>query len=259
MEFRFCCYLVKNSIETISLQFSKKTLLVRLLAYYLPHQPRPIGVTVLTILQIISGMINILIATLILAVYFLALAIFGLFFSAAFGFFLIPLALLLFVFGIFSFILAYGLWTGRGWAWTASIILAVIGLAVGLLGLVFGGLANIATVILYALILVYLNTNGVRWWFGRPLRFPAPGPFRAPQSGVWYPPPVTPSSQIQFPNPAYQQGPIQQQPFPQPYYPRSPSSMVQPTLLWSPRGCPRCGDRVGSGAGFCIRCGSRLM
>src|SRR5208282_2844683 len=96
------------------------------------QQRRPTGVAVLTILQIIIGVVDILTGILLL-VAGATLAIVGFGISAAFAFMLIPLSIVLFAFGAISFILAYGLWKGRPWGWISSIILATIGLALAVL------------------------------------------------------------------------------------------------------------------------------
>lgn len=218
--------------------------------------PRPTGVAILTILQIIVGVVDILTGALLLAVYALAATVFGVELSGAFGVFMLPLALLSFVFGVFSFILAYGLWTGRGWAWISSIIIAVIGLAVGIMGLAFGSFANLIPIVFYALILVYLSTNPVRAFFGRGLRLPSPrvAP-TAPTTPVYqtYPP----YAQPQVPQMGYQQAPIPQTQVQAPYYPQP----YQPAFQqpgWRPSNCPSCGTPVTPEANYCDRCGARL-
>lgn len=200
--------------------------------------PRPIGIAILTALQIISGIMDIIIGILLILGY----AVFSLFVGGGFiatG--LLLLGMVAFILGIFSFVLAYGLWTGRSWAWELSIIGAVIGLVLGILGLVFTGLtllslAYIAPIVLYAIILVYLNTRNVKAFFGR-------------MGGIVFPPPLIPRP-VPAPYP-----PMAQQPYPQaaqqPYYPQPPP--------WTPTtACPNCGAPLHMGVNFCDRCGTRL-
>jgi len=207
--------------------------------------PRPIGVTVLTILQIIVGIIDIMIGILLLAVYAFALAFIGMGFSTAFAFFLIPLAIVFFAFGFISFVLAYGLWMGRPWAWVATIIFSIIGLIVGVVGLIFGNLANVVPIILYGLILVYLGTASVRAFFGRPV-----GPPLLGHPGVPMYPPAGPSPYQQAAYPPV--GFPQQVPQSYPQAPQPPFS--QPSAF----ACPRCGSPVAYNALFCDRCGTRF-
>jgi lysylphosphatidylglycerol synthetase-like protein (DUF2156 family) len=207
-----------------------------------------LGVTILVFLEILVGIIDIVLGLLLVALYAVAASIFGMGLASAFGFFLVPLIVLFFFFGFLSFVLAYGLWTGQRWAWVIAIILAIIGLATSLIGLVFGSYLNIIPIIFYALILVYLGTYNVRAFFGRAGAFYAPPPFMPP-------PP--------YPAPAYMP-PVQSQyaPPPQetavPYYPQPPPN-VYPRQPWRRTTvCPRCLSSVALGAPQCYRCGARL-
>jgi len=184
-------------------------------------QPRrPTGVAVLAILQIIIGVVDILTGVLLL-VAGATLAIIGFGMSAAFAFMLIPLSIVLFAFGAISFILAYGLWMGRQWGWISSTILAAIGLALGVLSLLGGELASVATIVIEAIILIYLSTYNVRAFFGR----------------VKY--------QAQYP------------PAGQPY--SQPTAVQGMRNTFSPLNtCIACGNTISYGGNFCDRCGTRL-
>jgi len=208
--------------------------------------PRPPGVTILTVLQILVGFIDILIGIILLAVYAFALSFVGMGFSAAFAFFLIPLAIAYFAFGFISFVLAYGLWTGRPWAWTATMIISIIGLIIAIVGLIFGSLANVIPIIFYGLILAYLSTANVRAFFGRPV-----GPPLIARPGVpMYPPASPPYPPAAYPPTAFPQ------PAPQPYYPQPQQvPFQQPGAFGS---CPTCGAPLAYYASFCDRCGTRF-
>ncbi len=201
---------------------------------------RPTGVTILAVLQIINGIGDILLGVLLVLV-------FGVLGGGATA--LLLLGVLAFGLGIFSVSLAYGLWTGKGWAWSLSVIGATIGLALGVLGLVVGGLtvnslAFLIPIIFSVLILVYLNTNTVLAFFGRPVRMPLFRPVARPT----VPPPYPPMAQ-----PPYPQPPVQQ-----PYYPQpQPGSVAQPTP-WNAGICPNCATPFQPAANFCDRCGTRL-
>jgi len=182
-------------------------------------QPRrPAGIAILAVLQIIIGAVDVLTAILLLFAS-TTLAIVGFGMSAAFAFMLIPLSILLFAFGAVSFILAYGLWNGRRWGWITSIILAAVGLALGVLSLLGGELASVATIVLEAIILIYLSTYSVRAFFGQVK-------FRAQYS---------PASQ------PYQQ-------------PTAVEGMRNIAL----NTCIACGNTFSYGGNFCDRCGTRL-
>jgi lysylphosphatidylglycerol synthetase-like protein (DUF2156 family) len=70
------------------------------------------------------------------------------------------------VIGLLYLGLAWGLWTGKGWAWFLSLVLAALGLLVSLLSLVRGGFGTIVVLILDVIILYYLFRPNVRDFFG---------------------------------------------------------------------------------------------
>jgi hypothetical protein len=208
----------------------------------MPRPQRPIGVTVLAILQILNGLGDIAIGAILLVLAVLAGFVVG-------G----PTVTLLYLFdfvfialGIFSFILAYGLWTGKGWAWMLSIIGAVIGIILGIVTMIvsysegYGYLSfmSIIPIILYLLTIVYLFTANVRAFFGRISGYavmpPTAQPYVAPTSAP-YPPPTA------KPPPAY-------------YPPPQPMPAPAPATV----NCSNCGAPNQLGANFCDRCGTRL-
>lgn len=67
------------------------------------------------------------------------------------------------IIGILSFVVAYGYWNGRGWAWTLGMVITVISLILDLLSLPEGALG----LIISALILYYLTRPHVKAWFGK--------------------------------------------------------------------------------------------
>jgi uncharacterized membrane protein (DUF2068 family) len=100
------------------------------------ENPRPLGVTILAILTIISG------------IGFLVSVI------------LIPL-------GIANLVVAYGLWKGKKWAWTITLVLSLIGIALGLASVVTGSIVAIWPVIINAIVIYYLYRPNVKAFFGR--------------------------------------------------------------------------------------------
>jgi hypothetical protein len=195
---------------------------------------RPLGVTILTILQVISGIGDIALGALLIFVYVVFAALGGLLAIA-----LLVLGVVAIGLGIFSFVLAYGLWAGKGWAWVLSIVGAILGLIFGVLSLVVslvsGGLtleeiAELVPIILYLLILVYLSTRNVRAFFGR-AGGPTFGQQMVPPPGG---PPYMPQTQ-----PTYTQPPQQA------YYQQSIT-------------CSHCGAPNHPAASFCDNCGNRL-
>jgi hypothetical protein len=186
--------------------------------------PRPIGITILVILQIVAGIFDFLIAALLVIVYALAFSFFGMTVSAL-GIFVVPLVVVFLILGIFSFILAFGLWTGKHWAWVSTVVLSIIGLALSIIGTILGNYLDIVLIVLYVVMLGYLSSYGVRTFFGR-----------VPYPGYYYPPPPPP------PSPYYQA----------PAYPSRPKTIAR-TMM-----CPSCFCPVSVTEGYCVRCGTRL-
>ena len=211
-----------------------------LYAPYVIRPRRPVGVLILTVLQIFSG-----IGDMLLGILLLLAALIGGLLGTAF----LMLSMIAFGLGIFSFILASGLWSGRGWAWGLSVIGAIIGLVLGALGLAFGGLTiesltNLIPITLSVLVLVYLNTSIVRYFFGRAGGVLVVRPVM-PMSGG---PPYMPLTQSPCPQPAVQQ----------PYYPQPGQGAFPQASPWAISACPNCGSPVEPGANFCNGCGTRL-
>jgi Predicted membrane protein (DUF2127) len=73
--------------------------------------------------------------------------------------------------GIVSFIVAYGLLKGRGWAWTVTIILSIISIVWNAITIAtaanFGGIISI---IIDAIIIYYLYRPHVKAYFGKAAR-----------------------------------------------------------------------------------------
>jgi len=78
------------------------------------------------------------------------------------------------VIGIVSFIVAYGLLKGRGWAWTATIILSIISIVWNAITIAtaanFGGMIPI---IIDAIIIYYLYRPHVKAYFGKGVSQPS--------------------------------------------------------------------------------------
>jgi len=221
---------------------------------YIPvyRQPRPLGVTVLVFLEIIAGVIDIILGLLFLAIYSLALSILGMSVPGL-GILLVPMIALFLFFGFFSFVLAFGLWTGRGWAWVSAIIFAIIGLGVSLFGLLFGSYFNLIPAVFYAVILLYLTTRGVRAFFGRlsPFYPPPPIPMQVPPPVAYPPPAYAPPMQPDY-------GGYAQSPQPFYYPPEQPPTTTYRQPFRRTGMCPYCLSPVMLDANQCPRCGSRL-
>jgi uncharacterized membrane protein (DUF2068 family) len=122
-------------------------------------QSRPFGVTIIAILIIIAGVISLLIGI-------------G---SVAIG----PLIDLVFVvtgaislaLGVAYLVMAYGLWKGKGWAWTISTIVLFIGIVIDIISLPRRSagdiVSSIVSIAINAVILYYLFRPHVKAYFGK--------------------------------------------------------------------------------------------
>jgi hypothetical protein len=80
----------------------------------------------------------------------------------------IAFGITLVVIAIVSFIVAYGLLKGMGWAWTVAIILSIISIVWNVVTLVTAGnLGGIISIIISGIILYYLYRPHVKAYFGK--------------------------------------------------------------------------------------------
>jgi len=132
----------------------------------MPPTVRPFGVTLLAALQILLGILELLGGLVVAFVTFVLPDMFPhvRFFAtrSMFG------GLGLVAFAFVDFVLAYGLWTGKGWAWIGSLIFAVIGLVFSSLSLFMRPrLGEGVALILDLVILYYLMQPRVQSYFGK--------------------------------------------------------------------------------------------
>ncbi|MBI2183902.1 MAG: zinc-ribbon domain-containing protein [Thaumarchaeota archaeon] len=115
------------------------------------------GVTVISILEVISGILFIFGGIDVLAIGGLIEATIPLFVGGA----LVSAGMLIIGIGIISFILAYGLWKRRNWAWSTTMIFSVLGLIHNIL-LLPSGLIGL---IINAVTLFYLTRPKIKALF----------------------------------------------------------------------------------------------
>ena len=113
---------------------------------------RPLGVTIIALLQMIGAVLLIFggYGALILGT---AIGPFG-FLAAILGGFLL-------IFGIIGFIVGWGLWTLKSWAWMIAFILNLLSVIFALLSF------DIISLIIPLIIVIYLNQGEVKAAFGR--------------------------------------------------------------------------------------------
>ncbi|HKQ22391.1 MAG TPA: hypothetical protein VJS91_10160 [Nitrososphaeraceae archaeon] len=84
-----------------------------------------------------------------------------------FGGFLGVIGVMLIVIGIASFVVAWGLLTGKGWAWIVTIIIVIISIILNIILIVSGSYESIIGLIIDGIIIYYLYRPSVKSYFGR--------------------------------------------------------------------------------------------
>jgi len=116
------------------------------------YKQRPIGVTIIALLAILGGIafLGSGIGTLIL------IPLMGIFIGSG-----------LFILGLAYFLMAYGLWKARSWAWTLTLILSGIGIIVGIGSIIVGNIGSIFHIIINAIVIYYLYRPNVKSFFNK--------------------------------------------------------------------------------------------
>jgi hypothetical protein len=220
---------------------------------------RPVGITILAVLEILIGIIGLV----------ASLAIIG--FSALFstlprvGFLLGTIGLVIggivLFFSLIWLATGLGFLHGRGWSWTLGMIFGTLSLlgafAALIIGLITGAVGGL---IFWGLMLYYLTRTHVKAFFGRsgPLPSPAYGsPYslgpqvNQPHAGFGRPSVGAP---VTFP--PISQGSSTSIPTPNP----SPSNSISPSSSNSGRApvCPYCHTTLPMGTRKCLTCGAAL-
>jgi uncharacterized membrane protein (DUF2068 family) len=146
---------------------------------------RPFGVVILVVLEVLSalgllvvGAFATLAGGLVAGMGFEEFEALFAGFEALLAGVLVAIGAIFLILGLISLLLAWGLWTGRGWAWTITLILTIIGIIISIPGLITG--VGVISLIIYVIIVYYLTRPHVKAFYGK-------GP--APES----PPPPPPS------------------------------------------------------------------
>ncbi len=128
---------------------------------------RPIGVTILAVLQVLGGLAFLGLGLIMLAISgFLRIAGLGHLdmFIAFLGSLIVgAIGVVMIVLGILGFALAYGYWNGSGYAWPLGLGVALVSLLIRLLSLPSG----LIGVLIDVLIIYYLTRPHVKKWFGK--------------------------------------------------------------------------------------------
>jgi Predicted membrane protein (DUF2127) len=144
-------------IQCISVREEISYLVIFLIVYSSQRLPkvyrqRPIGVTIIAILAILGGIAFIAsgLGTLIL------IPLIGIFIGSG-----------LLILGLAYFLMAYGLWKGKSWAWILTLILSGIGIIVGIGSIVVGNIGSIFHIIINAIVIFYLYRPNVKSFFNK--------------------------------------------------------------------------------------------
>jgi hypothetical protein len=70
---------------------------------------------------------------------------------------------------IASFVVAYGLLEGLGWAWTVTVILSITSIVFNVISIATGNIVAIISIIISGIILYYLYRPHVKAYFGKEL------------------------------------------------------------------------------------------
>ena len=68
---------------------------------------------------------------------------------------------------IVSFVVAYGLLKGLGWAWTVTVVLSIISIVFNAISIATGNIAAIISIIISGIIIYYLYRPHVKAYFGK--------------------------------------------------------------------------------------------
>jgi hypothetical protein len=134
---------------------------------------RPTGVTIIAILNIIGGIIMLIggIAAAAVGAVLPSLPISESDLSGVPPMFLgagaIAIGVILIIIGILSFVVAYGLLKGMGWAWTLTLVLSIISIVLNAISIASGNFGGIISIIISAIIVYYLYRPHVKAFFGK--------------------------------------------------------------------------------------------
>ena len=130
-------------------------------------QHRPTGITVISILMIIGGLVLLFtgIAPLVIGPL---ISIDSDYSTSSLGFLITIGGLALVILGIASLIVSWGLLKGKRWARTITLIISFIAIIFAIISLVSSGeLTHVISIIIYGIIIYYMFTDKVKLFFGR--------------------------------------------------------------------------------------------
>jgi len=131
---------------------------------------RPLGVTILAVLNIIGGILTLILGLTITV--FIAFLGFLLPTTLPFRWLVsmlgIVVGILLVLMGVLGILVGLGFWRGWGWSWTLSVFLYGISFLLSLVNIIFArDLSSVIGLIINGILLYYLFRPHVKAWFGK--------------------------------------------------------------------------------------------
>jgi uncharacterized membrane protein (DUF2068 family) len=124
---------------------------------------RPLGVAIVAILMLINGIILIASGAFGITTTEILAGEIG---NALTGG-IVAISSVVIALGIASLIIAWGLITGKGWAWIITVILSIISIIMSIISIVAGSFGSIVSLIINGVILYYMYRPDVKSYFGR--------------------------------------------------------------------------------------------
>jgi len=130
---------------------------------------RPTGVTILAVLEILSAIALIFLGFVMLILGDVAIAMLGLttpipgLVPAA----LMVVACIMFVLALLYLFIVWGLWEGKGWAWTVALVFVILGMLSSVISMLSGSYQNVIALLIQVLIVYYLYRPQVKAYFGK--------------------------------------------------------------------------------------------
>ena len=142
---------------------------------------RPTGIAILVALEVLGSILLLIAGIGLIALGRLAGAIPVPIPRVLLGAFASFFGVVLLVLGLAGFVVSWGMWTGKGWAWWIALVLAVIGAVMGLASLPEGVLGLLVN----GFMAYYLWQPHVRAFFGKGVQAP-PQPVQPQPASVIY-------------------------------------------------------------------------
>jgi len=130
---------------------------------------RPLGVTLLAILHVLQAIVAFVVGFALVAVgAFLPRFLFRMPRLFRYTGLVEVIGGIVIIVALLYLLLSYGLWSGKAWAWTVSLIFAGLGVILSLIALIVrGGLGAVVGLILDVMIIYYLTRINVKAFFGK--------------------------------------------------------------------------------------------